>query len=260
MLTMMGVMTLTFVAPVYAADDAVNEFKAPVMVRPDLLPGPDKEQVQNEGSRKILTESVLPKFAINLISFIGAIALLFVIIGGVRYTMVYNNEEAAENAKNQVLYAIVGFLIALLAYTIVTIITNIKFSNESAIHFLPSAYASTIDVDSQLLPTPGEKYDGAEDDGTDAKFYSELSAVENLPQVDESIVITTVIKTILGAASLLTIIAIVVAGIYFLIARGEEEKATKAKGILTNLIIGMVIIAAAYAVISGVAQFDFLGQ
>ncbi len=128
LLTMMGIMTLTFVAPVYAADDAVNEFKAPVMVRPDLLPGPDKQQVQEEGSRKILTESVLPKFAINLISFIGAIALLFVIIGGVRYTMVYNNEEAAETAKNQVLYAIVGFLIALLAYTIVTIVTNIEFT------------------------------------------------------------------------------------------------------------------------------------
>ena len=258
---MIGVMTLTFVTPVYAVDGAAktNEFKAPVIVRPGLLPGPDKDQVQEEGSRKILTESVLPKFAINLISLIGAIALLFVVIGGVRYTMVYNNEEAAETAKNQVLYALVGFLIALLSYTIVTIVTNIKFSNETSMNFMPTVYASAIDVDSQLLPTPGDEYDGAEDNG-DAKHYDELSAVENLPQVDESILIQTIIKTILGAASLLTIIAIVVAGIYYLIARGEEEKATKAKGILTYLVVGMVIIAAAYAVVSGVAQFDFLGQ
>ncbi len=113
-----------------------------------------------------------------------------------------------------------------------------------------TAFAVTVD---EILPLAGR-------DPQNAKDYPETAAVSNLPQVTDSQLITTIIKTILGAASLLTIIAIVVAGIYFLIARGEEEKATKAKGILTYLIIGMVIIAAAYAVISGVAQFDFLGK
>lgn len=255
--------TLAFVdsGTVYAEDT----FKAPIINKPSLLPGPDKDQVKDEGSRKILTESVLPKFAIRFISLIGAISLLFIVIGGVRYTMVYNNDEAAEKAKNQITYAIVGFLVAILSYTIVTIVTNLDFAGEpTSMRLIPTAYATKIspeNIDELLLPRPGEKYDGAEDedDGSTTKpFYDELSAVQGLPEVTDQEVITSAIKTILGAASLLAIIAVCVAGLYYLIARGDEEKVTKAKNILVYLIIGMVVISASYAVVSGIAQFDFL--
>lgn len=106
-------------------------FQAPTIPKPDLLPGPSQDQVEKEGGRKILTESVLPKFAISFIAFVGGVALLFVVIGGVRYTMVYNNEEAAEKAKNQIIWAIVGFVVAILSYTIVTIISNIEFEDNT---------------------------------------------------------------------------------------------------------------------------------
>lgn len=248
--------SVSFVGTTVYAEDT-STYKAPIINKPSLLPGPDKDQVEEEGSREILTTSVLPKFAIRLISLIGSISVLFIVIGGVRYTMVYNNDEAAEKAKNQITYAIIGFLIAILSYTIVTIVTNVEFTDDgSAIHIFPTTYAATINVDT-LLPTPGEEYDAAEDD-TEKPFYGELSAVENLPRVSDSALITTAIKTVLGAASLLTIIAVCMAGIYYLIARGDDEKITKAKNILTYLIIGMVVISAAYAIVSGIAQFDFL--
>ena len=116
----------------YASNNTPKtDFVSPSIPKPDLLPGPTKTQVTDRGSRQILTQSVLPKFAINFIGFVGAVALLFVVIGGVRYTMVYGNEEAAEKARNQIIYALVGFLVALLSYTIVSIVTNVEFTENT---------------------------------------------------------------------------------------------------------------------------------
>ncbi len=55
----------------------------------------------------------------------------------------------------------------------------------------------------------------------------------------------------------LTIIALVIAGVYYLTAEGDEEKVGKAKNIIVYLIIGMAIMAAAFGFVSGIAQLDF---
>jgi len=54
--------------------------------------------------------------------FIGAISVLMLIIGGVRYTMSGGNEKAVGAAKNTILYAVVGVVVALLAYAIVNFV------------------------------------------------------------------------------------------------------------------------------------------
>ena len=61
-----------------------------------------------------------------MIGFVGSMAFLFLVVAGVRYITAYGDEEAAGNAKNQAIYAVVGLVIALLSYTIVAIITNIN--------------------------------------------------------------------------------------------------------------------------------------
>lgn len=109
-----------------------TDFVQPTIVKPDLLPGPTADQLSENNQRTILTESVLPKFAIRLIGLISALALIFVIIGGVRYVTAYGDEEKISNAKNQVMYAIVGFIIAILSYTIVTIVINLQFEGDQA--------------------------------------------------------------------------------------------------------------------------------
>ncbi|MCK4814850.1 hypothetical protein KA005_03695 [bacterium] len=85
----------------------------------------------------------------------------------------------------------------------------------------------------------------------------EIYAVKELPEIGLEDVFKTIIKTILGAAMLLTIAAIVVAAIYYILSRGNEEDTSKAKNIILYLVIGMVIMAAAYGLVSGVVQFDF---
>ena len=81
--------------------------------------------------------------------------------------------------------------------------------------------------------------------------------ISQLPDVTMEEGIAVVIKTILSWAMLFTIIGIVVAAIFFLVSQGKEENITKAKDIIVYLIIGMVIMASAYGIITGISQFDF---
>ncbi len=98
-----------------------DEFKAPQIPKPPSLPGRE-----DQNTRVALTENVLPKFAVNMVGFVSMFALLFLIIAGVRFVTAYGNEERIESAKRQATYSIVGLLIALLSYTIVSIIVNLR--------------------------------------------------------------------------------------------------------------------------------------
>ena len=100
--------------------------------KPDLLPGPTVLQQQTEGTRKIFTEKILPSIAVGAIGLVGGISLVFLVIGGVRFTIAYGNEESVTNAKNQIMYSIIGFIIALLAYAIVTAVTRIDIVGQPA--------------------------------------------------------------------------------------------------------------------------------
>jgi len=54
-----------------------------------------------------------------LIFLIGAIAVIMIIIGGIRYTLSAGDQTALASAKNTILYAIVGLIVAIMAYAIV---------------------------------------------------------------------------------------------------------------------------------------------
>lgn len=109
-----------------AAYAATIPYKQPVIPQPQTLPGPISTE-----ARKTLTEGVLPKLAIALIGTVAALSLLFLVIAGVRYAMVYGNDEAAQNAKKQIIYAIAGLIIALMSWTIVAIITRFNYEEFS---------------------------------------------------------------------------------------------------------------------------------
>ena len=65
-----------------------------------------------------------------MIGFVGGMSLIFLVIAGVRFATAYGNDEAAQKGKHQATYAIIGLIIALLSYTIVKIITNIKIEGD----------------------------------------------------------------------------------------------------------------------------------
>lgn len=65
----------------------------------------------------------LIKTVVNVLLFIlGAIAVIMIVIGGIKYTVSNGDSSAVTSAKNTILYAIVGLVVALLAYAIVNFV------------------------------------------------------------------------------------------------------------------------------------------
>lgn len=65
----------------------------------------------------------------NVMLFIvGAISVIMIIIGGLRYVLSGGDSANVSAAKNTILYAIVGIIVALLAYAAVNFITG-TFAN-----------------------------------------------------------------------------------------------------------------------------------
>lgn len=65
------------------------------------------------------------KTIVNILLFvIGAVAVLMIIIGGIRY--VTSNGESAQltSAKNTILYAVIGLIVAILAFAIVNFVVD----------------------------------------------------------------------------------------------------------------------------------------
>ena len=123
------------------ARQIATDFKPSLIPKASNLPGPTIDQQSTNTTRRILTESILPKYAVGLIGFVAAMSLLFLMIGGVRFATLYGNEEGIEKAKHQVIYALVGLLIALLSYTIVAIVTNLEFDEISSTTTISKYYS-----------------------------------------------------------------------------------------------------------------------
>lgn len=62
----------------------------------------------------------------TLLFIIGAVAVIMLIYGGFRYVVSGGDSSAITSAKNTILYACIGIIIAILAYAVVNfVITNI---------------------------------------------------------------------------------------------------------------------------------------
>ena len=59
-----------------------------------------------------------------LLYVIGALSVIMLIWGGIRYTTSAGNSSSVQAAKNTILYAIIGLVVALLAFAIVNWVIN----------------------------------------------------------------------------------------------------------------------------------------
>jgi hypothetical protein len=59
-----------------------------------------------------------------LIFIVGAIAVIMLIIGGLRYVISQGDKGNVESAKNTILYAVIGIVVAVMAYAIVNFVAG----------------------------------------------------------------------------------------------------------------------------------------
>ena len=65
------------------------------------------------------------KTIVNILLFIiGAIAVIMLVIGGIRYTISNGDSNQVTSAKNTILYAVIGLIVAILAYAVVNFVVS----------------------------------------------------------------------------------------------------------------------------------------
>ena len=69
---------------------------------------------------------ILGNVANVLIYLVGAVAVIMIIIGGLRYVTSNGDAKQAESARNTVLYASIGLVVAGAAYAVVLFVLKIK--------------------------------------------------------------------------------------------------------------------------------------
>ena len=86
----------------------------------------------NTPSNLVNGDSSIIKRSINIMLFaVGVLSVVMLIFGGFRYVISGGKKESVTNAKNTILYAIVGLLVAVFAYAIINFILGAALSGGS---------------------------------------------------------------------------------------------------------------------------------
>jgi len=116
---LLGVLTMV---PSYVGASPASEIKGGV----DAVGGNETQTTTDANGNQTTTTVTLAdriKTIVNIMLYVlGAIAVIMIVIGGIRYTTSNGDSSSITGAKNTILYAIVGLVIAILAYAIVNFV------------------------------------------------------------------------------------------------------------------------------------------
>lgn len=68
--------------------------------------------------------SILKTITNVLLFVVGAVAVIMIIVGGLRYVTSQGDQGNLQSAKNTILYAVVGLIVAIMAYAIVNFVVT----------------------------------------------------------------------------------------------------------------------------------------
>ena len=86
--------------------------------------GAEAARADDMPAELIGAEGVFTKFTNIALYVIGAISVIMLIWGGLRYILSGGDNKKVTDAKNTILYAIIGLIIAVLAFAIVNFVLN----------------------------------------------------------------------------------------------------------------------------------------
>lgn len=89
-----------------------------------ILDGANAAKGTSQADSLFDTNGVFNKIINAALFLIGAISVLMLIYGGVSYTISMGDAKKVETAKNTIMYAVIGIVVALLAYAIVTFVLS----------------------------------------------------------------------------------------------------------------------------------------
>ena len=79
------------------------------------------DQVSSTGTS--MTVGSIIKIVVGILLFVlGAVCVAMIVIGGIKYATSQGDQTAVSSAKNTILYAVVGLVVAIAAYAIVNFV------------------------------------------------------------------------------------------------------------------------------------------
>jgi len=98
----------------------VGIFVVPIASAQLIQPGDVPESIAGatggESDVKVLVRTIVDYF----LAFLGFLATIMIIYGGILYVTAAGNQENADKGKKLIMYAVVGIIIILLSYAIVS--------------------------------------------------------------------------------------------------------------------------------------------
>lgn len=92
----------------------------------DILPGGQILEAENIKTSFVFSK-LIPFLITYAIRLAVALSVIAIIIGGYQYMTAYGNEEKHKAAQKTITYAVIGLIIAIMAYGLVKIITSLTF-------------------------------------------------------------------------------------------------------------------------------------
>ena len=86
--------------------------------------GANSARATDQPSNLFGDAGVFSKISSVLLFIVGAIAVIMIVIGGLRYVISGGDASQVQSAKNTILYALVGIIVAILAYAAVNFVVN----------------------------------------------------------------------------------------------------------------------------------------
>jgi len=105
-------MVVAPMVPVYTASAADGAFEACGSVDSPVCASKDNTEVN----------TIIQTIVNTLLFVLGVIAVIMIVIGGIRYTTSNGDASAVKGAKDTILYAVVGLVVAIMAYAIVNFV------------------------------------------------------------------------------------------------------------------------------------------
>lgn len=116
LISVMAIVGVAFATPLLVASAVSAEGPADAI-------GEGVKKVGGDNAGMSLEDGI--KNVVNVLLFLlGAIAVIMIIIGGIRYATSNGDAGAIKGAKDTILYAVIGLIVAILAYAIVNFVVG----------------------------------------------------------------------------------------------------------------------------------------
>lgn len=153
----------------------------------------------------------------DLLRIVGLLAVIYVIIAGIKYTMSRGTPDEVAKSQGSIINALVGLAISLVA---------VKF-----VDFLGNQFSSAAGGASQTT-------------GLD------LSAIPNPAGIANGSIVPTILNIIFGLAGAVSFLFLILGGYGYIASRGDPQNVSKAKSTVTYALVGLIVTILAETIVS----------